>query len=320
MTIAVAAAALLLAAGPAEPTISGPFTHDNLQIFLFHGPDRVKGTWLTMQEAMAKKKLRVIETQEVSELAVENLGTDTVFIEAGEIVKGGQQDRVVAVDLVVAPKSGKVPIASFCVESGRWAARGAENVAEFSSSNDAVASKALKLAARKEGDQSQVWKEVAQTQEKLAANLGTDVRSGKSATSLQLTLENDKVRETRARYVSALAKAIEGKSDVIGFAFAINGQVNSVDVYASGALFRKLFSKKLEAAATEAVAELGAKDWKPATAADVKSVVAEARAAKLSGDARPVGAAKMKTRESTRAILFDTESADGSLHESVLVK
>jgi hypothetical protein len=68
------------------------------------------------------------------------------------------------------------------------------------------------------------------------------------------------------------------------------------------------------------VAELGAKDWKPATAADVKSVLAEAKAAKEQGVARKVGAARMKTRESTRAIMFDTESVDGSLHESVLVK
>jgi hypothetical protein len=198
MTHLVAVAALLIAAGPQtpasasakapEPTLSGPFTHDNLQIFLFHGPDRVKGTWLTMQEAMAKKKLRVIETEEVNELAVENLGTETVFIEAGEIVKGGKQDRVVAVDLVVAPKSGKVPIASFCVENGRWAKRGDENVAEFTSSNDSVASKGLMLAARKEGDQSKVWKEVAATQEKLNGNLATEVRSGESATSLQLSL------------------------------------------------------------------------------------------------------------------------------------
>ncbi len=50
--------------------------------------------------AMARKVVIVHETQEVNELAVENVSrTEEVFIQAGDIVKGGQQDRVLAVDL-----------------------------------------------------------------------------------------------------------------------------------------------------------------------------------------------------------------------------
>lgn len=325
MNFVHAASALLLAAGPAPaptPTVSGPYTHDNLQIFLMHGPDRVKDAkWLTLEEAMRAKKVRVIETQEVNELAIENLGTETVFVEAGEIVKGGQQDRVVAVDLVVRPKSGKLPIASFCVESGRWEQRGNEKTTEFSGSSANVASKSLTLAARKDGDQSQVWKEVSATQEKLASNLSTDVRAKESASSLQLTLENEKLRETRKAYVDALTKAIDGKSDVVGFAVAINGHVTSADVYASGVLFRKLWKKKLDAAATEAVAELGDRkaDWKPATADDLKAVLADAETGKST--VKPIGAkSRLRTSESDKNILFETDDVDGWVKRSYLVK
>ena len=46
-------------------------------------------------------------------------------------MKGGRQDRVVTVSFLLPPKSGKVPLASFCVEQGRWSARGTEKSAHF---------------------------------------------------------------------------------------------------------------------------------------------------------------------------------------------
>ena len=323
----LAAASLVLAAGPVpapeatkEPVLSGPFVHENLQVFLIHGEDRVKGTWLTLQEAMKKKQVRVIETQDVNELAIENKGPSLVFVEAGEIVKGGQQDRVVAVDLILPPKSGRMPISSFCVESGRWQKRGSESVAEFNSSTANVASKELKLAARKDGDQSKVWKQVEVTQKKLSGNLATEVADEKSRTSLQLTLENEKLKASRKAYVDALSKAIEGKKDAIGFAIAINGKVHSADVYASRDLFAKLWGKQLEAAATEALAEKSEATWSPATADAVKAALADARSGTKS--IKPVSArSKLQTSESERTILFETTDADGEvLKESYIIK
>src|SRR5262249_5531978 len=59
------------------------------------------------------------------ELVVENLSPDVeVYIQAGDIVKGGRQDRVLSYDLIVPPRSGKVPLAAFCVEAGRRQPRG----------------------------------------------------------------------------------------------------------------------------------------------------------------------------------------------------
>src|SRR5688572_31326248 len=65
--------------------------------------------------------LRVYETSDVNELAVENISRQfDVFIQSGDIVKGGKQDRVLAVSIIIAARSGRVKIESFCVESGRW--------------------------------------------------------------------------------------------------------------------------------------------------------------------------------------------------------
>ncbi len=100
--------------------LSGPFTHKNLTIFLIHGESMIEGkSILTLQEALEQRKVVVYETKSVNELSIENRSDQDIYVQAGDIVKGGQQDRVLAVDLIVPPKSGRMPIAAFCVESGR---------------------------------------------------------------------------------------------------------------------------------------------------------------------------------------------------------
>lgn len=316
--------------------LSGPFTHKNLSVFLVHGANQTGlangKTYLTLQEAMRQKKVVVRETGDVNELTIQNRSTEEVFVQAGDIVKGGQQDRVLALDLILPPKSGRIPIDAFCVEHSRWSQRGQEAVTAFSASDKMLATKGLKLAARNSQSQSEVWANVSVAQAKLAKNyvatkgvpggvpggvaMGaggggsvgrhalnfdegqaappaspeppvlraarsqnairvspgvlhtpnagltlaeqqglTAVTSQASPTSLQLTLENKNVKESSADYVKQLASLIAGKRDVIGYVFAINGQLNSADVYSSNALFIKLWPKLLEASAVEAFAE-----------------------------------------------------------------
>src|SRR5205807_52260 len=49
--------------------------------------------------------------------------------------------------------------------------------------------------------------------------------------------------------------AVGGRDDVIGYVAVVNGRVLSADVYASRALFRKLWAKLLEGSAVEAFIE-----------------------------------------------------------------
>src|SRR5262245_27279517 len=153
-------------------TVSGPYTHKNLTIFLLHGAGAPQGrTPLTLQEAMKRKLVVVRETGDVNRLTIQNRSNHDVFVQAGDIVKGGQQDRALALDLIVPPKSGRIPIDAFCVEHGRWTRRGNEAVTAFSASNNALASKDLKIAAKARRSQGEVWANVSKTQVKLAANL-----------------------------------------------------------------------------------------------------------------------------------------------------
>jgi hypothetical protein len=77
-----------------------------------------------------------------------------------------------------------------------------------------------------------------------------------SPSSLDLTLEDAKLQATVKTYTDKLAAAVEGKTDVLGVAIAINGKIDSADVYESDALFRKFWPKLLKAAAEDAVAAL----------------------------------------------------------------
>lgn len=237
--------------------ISSPYTHKNLTIFLIHGKDQnSKGNVMTLQEAMERKLLVVYETSEVNELEVENLSkTQDVFIQSGDIVKGGKQDRVLAVSIIIPARSGRVKIDAFCVESGRWEKRGGEESTKFTSSNDRIVSKDLKIAANATRSQQEVWNQVSKAQEKLSKNVGGAVTDDVSRSSLQLSLENKKVVANIDEYIRNLSSIVDGRSDVIGYAFAINGQINSADVYVSNALFKKLWLKNLKATATEAVSE-----------------------------------------------------------------
>ena len=134
-----------------------------------------------------------------------------------------------------------------------------------------AATKELKAAAKQARSQSEVWGEVSRAQAKLSASASANVQSVLSASSYQLSLENEKVREGADRYVKALSGIVEGKADVIGYAFAVNGRVSSADVYSSGALFRKLWPRLLKASAVEAFAELPTYD-KAAAAAEAAAV------------------------------------------------
>ena len=303
--------------------LSGPYIHNNLTVFLVHGKDLTNKTFLTLQEALAQKKVRVYETKDVNELAIRNLSNQDIYVQAGDIVRGGDQDRMISVDFIVPPKSGRMPIAAFCVESGRWNKRGNEESASFSSSDNMIATKELKLAAKRERSQDAVWKNVRVTQEKLGKNVGGSVQEVVSISSLELSVENSKVKETTAAYIKALSGILQNKSDVIGYVFAINGHVNSADVYASRALFVKLWPKLLKASAVEAIAELNKDVEAKAVASEtVHTFLADSEKAKA--EARQVTRrVKVVTREDDKNIFFETQDSaanDGWVHRNYIRK
>jgi hypothetical protein len=302
--------------------LTGPAVHDNLAIYFVHGKSRSGPIPLTLAEALAKKTIEVREIGQVNELQIENTGGEEIFIQAGDIVKGGQQDRVLSVSLMLKPHSGPLKIASFCVEQGRWSARGHEDVARFSSANASLPSRAAKIEmagtalpqidgadAQSVGKrQREIWKSVTEIQGKLSSKLGATVAAAPSRTSLQLALENGSLERAQAEYVKALQPLGEQDSDIVGYVFAVNGKINSADIYPSNGLFRKMWPKLLRASATEAVGERDGVAAAPPPVSDANSFLAPApEAHSVEKDAGSGG--RIELRESAKTLFMEAKPA-----------
>lgn len=264
----------------------------------------------------------VYETQQVNELAIENLSDKDVFVQGGDIVKGGQQDRVLPTDFVLPAKSGRVPISAFCVEPGRWTRRGAESVQNFSVSTETVVNKDMAKAAKVKKNQAEVWSEVAKTQDGLARSSGMmgGTRSfTPPSSSLQMTLESKAVTKAVEGYQKALGGVVDGKPDVVGFVLAVNGQVNSADLYSSTELFRAMWSKLLKAGAVEAVRSLK-KDqtFTPPPVAEVEALLHGAEGAKRS--MAKAGKVTLVNGEADNLLTFESRDADALIHRNYITK
>lgn len=303
--------------------ISGPYTFKNLSVFLVHGNDLFAAeNMLILEEAVAAKKLIVHETGSVNELEVENLSDQPVYIQSGDIVKGGRQDRTIENDHVIMPKSGKVPVGSFCVEHGRWRQRGGETAEQFSSSKKQLASRELKLAARSAKSQGEVWSQVENMQQKLSEKLGKSVRSEESSSSLQLTLEDKELDKKVKEYADSIVKKIEKEKKTIGIAVAINGEMSAMDIYGNADLFGKLRSKLIDAAATEALGETDTGSIAKVTLTDAVNWAKNANkgpAGKEDVDSS-VSVIKIDNDNTVQFQTVDKKSSSNVVHKSVLKK
>jgi len=306
----------------AQPTVRDKaYSYKNLTIYLLESNDQSSNQYLTLGEAMKQNKIELRETGTVSELSVDNLSSNYVFIMAGDIVKGGKQDRTIGIDLVLKPSAKKVPLKSFCVERSRWSQRGGESLAKFSASAQTLSNRNLKIAAREKKDQSSVWQEVSAYQTNAGTNVNADVKSKQSATSLQLTLENKELQATVQDYIKALQPAFSDNKNVVGFAFCINGKISTVEWFENSQLFSKLQAKLLEAAANEAVSEYNdSKSIDSPSAESIRMFIEDAQKGKTEDSriAENMLERKYKTDKSTMFCSFNTEmSTVRPVHVSV---
>ncbi len=237
--------------------VSGPYSTWNLSIFLFHGGNaHMQTDYATLGEAMANKDVLVHESGQVDQLEIENRLSDAdLFIQAGEVVRGGWQDRTFAVDFVVPARSGRVPIPAFCVERSRWGRRRREDECSFSSSGKSVATKDLRRSVSEGASQGKVWAEVGKVHEKLSASLGESVCSMASPSSHELAMDHPTVQARRTAYFQPFSGLPAEYPDAVGMAYCVNGRFSVADLYDNPTLFTKLWRKLLDAAILEAMAE-----------------------------------------------------------------
>jgi hypothetical protein len=262
-------------AAPAEAgkfRVSGPYVHDNLAVYLIHSAERDERDFGTLDEGLKDGTVSISEKEQeqVSELLLENRGDKPVFIQEGDRVKGGKQDRIVGLSFVVPPMSGKIGIPSFCVEQGRWAS-GKEGKSFSQTAYLALADKKVRYAAKAGKDQGGVWQQVAETKTAGVRILGTE----NTNSSLNETMDSDQARKAAEPFEKALTGLLATHPDAVGAAFALNGKIEEITVYPGHRLFAKLYPRLIGSYALAAALEkkIGAVP----TTADVAAFMKEGR-------------------------------------------
>jgi hypothetical protein len=193
----------------------------------------------------------------VQKLSITYTGSKPLFLAAGELVKGGKQDRTLQSSLVVPPETKLAALPSFCVEASRW-----QGGRVFQSAKNVVAN-ASQQALQFEG-QGRVWESVRkykmQLRENAAKVAGTQPKASRTS-SLNEELEDSEVKGLLSDYEKAIATAGDDLACPLGLAYAVDGRVTAVHVFHSSSLFGKFKEKLLRSAAIDAA--VGEIDKKP---------------------------------------------------------
>jgi len=218
---------------------------------------------LTLQEALAQARFRITEKkpfgrqedqEAVNALLVQNKTEMPVFLMAGEVVQGGQQDRIIAQDAVIAGRS-LLHIPVFCVEPGRWHYH--ENEDENADVKDKkiyaftgyyhVASPQVRKSAQYEQDQAAVWKHVAAITEANDAQTETGAYAGLE--------ESESFTHSINQYITFLKEKlnINENKNIIGIVAISGHSMIGADIFAHPTLFQKQYEALLHSYATHAL-------------------------------------------------------------------
>ncbi|MBN2380737.1 hypothetical protein JXM67_13140 [candidate division WOR-3 bacterium] len=178
---------------------------------------------------------------EVNTVLVKNKGNTTVFVMAGEVVKGAKQDRMIENDMLIPPNSEWIEVAVYCTEHGRW--HGTSK--EFAKA-DINVSPSVRANARKAKDQSKVWEEVAQNQE--------DVMGGQSSTgAFRDIYESKDYQSDRDEYYKKFKNLPDQNSAIKGVLVCVGDDILCIDLFTSNDLLEDLWPKLVESYIVEAM-------------------------------------------------------------------
>lgn len=250
-------------------SISPPHSCKNMTLFVVSRKTLAKGPeMITLEEGLADKSVEVSEKDQaqVNQLCIENKSNKPLFLQIGDVVKGGQQDRTIQASVIVPPHSGRIPVPSLCVESGRW--QGEQQFAY--AAENGVPDKNMRMAVNS-GQQGAVWAGVANYKANVNIQYNTSggvVRASKTS-SLNEEMEDPKIKAACAEYEKAFSGILNQYPDAIGVAYVLNGEINTIDIFQTNSLFRKTYVRLIKAYANESVLNQSKAATKTVTADDI---------------------------------------------------
>ena len=234
------------------PTVLG-----NLAIYPVTSRSQVDvGPLVSLDEALAKGDAEIRENSgggTVNQLVIDNKGSIPIFVLAGTVVKGGNQDRQIGQDFIIESKK-TTPVDAFCVEHGRWNGQrnGQVTSGKFDSSG-VVATSKVRAAGQYKKSQSEVWSNVSSTN---AAN-----RKTSSSDTLMATIDDAAIVKERTALVAQIDGAlatVTPQTDLVGVAYAIDGEVRGARWFSHHKVFELARKKVVASIALDAITERAA--------------------------------------------------------------
>jgi hypothetical protein len=285
-----------------EYRIRGPFSHGALSIYLIESAETNAHPYVTLQDAL-RSGHAVIHENNSQTLWIENLSDSDLFVQSGDIIKGGQQDRMIASDMIVPAQDTNRELRVYCVEHDRSFKRGTEPIETFSASNEGAPISHLRIIAQTaltkkvltptiggltapdpeqarllatlqtlpefnrpdDAAQDAIWHDVGLVQSGLTRSLKDSVTKNSSPSSLQLALEHPTLEKKIESTTHDLANVVRDDPKATGVVRVISGQIVAFDNYASHDLLLAMWPKILKSATTEMLLA------KPSNTADPKA-------------------------------------------------
>ena len=229
------------------------YTHEKLRLYpiiaseTFTNANKDIGKFTILKDAIEDKKIIITEvgatdiadsTQvqsinaerdvsgSVNTLFAKNTSQDTIFIMAGEVVKGGKQDRVIGQDVVIAPGE-ETNLSAFCVERSRWTTK-ESNAGQFTGYFN-VLSMDIRKTVTTEQSQQEVWNKVGKH---------TTMNAAQSETESYTNLANAEEYQTElAAYINAFQDAFKNNERILGVIAVTGNEIMGVDIFATHDLF-----------------------------------------------------------------------------------
>ena len=218
-------------------------TYENVTVYpiIYDGQKQQRVDYATLGEAMQNGWIEIVEMpdgERVSSVTLKYTGKKPLILLAGDLLLGGKQDRVVAEDTVVEPRS-TVVVKVYCVERGRWSGP----TMSFGYAGTQVPTNVKEQAIL--AGQSEVWGRTSRFNA-LAASSARDLGGGGGAgfggggggvfagvrrTTVDAGLKTESVVEFTKSGKAELSSVLDSESFVVGMIFVINGEIRMMELF-----------------------------------------------------------------------------------------
>jgi hypothetical protein len=223
--------------------VGNAFEYGNLKIFPILAIKTLSTqSYVTLDEATDKGwiKIKEVGSGQVNSVTVKNTGNKMVFLLTGEVISGAKQDRMLSTDVLLPANSSWTQVPVYCVEHGRWTQVSPEFKSEMM-----IVPNAVRQKAKVSESQSEVWDEIASSQDRLGIASGTG--------TITANYEDADVKKKIEEYEEKFGNFPEISSTTIGVIVTTDDRVICFDLFANAGLLKKYWKKLIRSYAMDAL-------------------------------------------------------------------